>query len=319
MIGDVHNPRCRASMVAYLTDGGGFMEANTASDALFKQFQRAPLIAMPTLVLCIVLMLGIVGTWYYALAGILPMWAGCVINGVLAYGMFSIAHDGTHRAISRVSWVNEFVGGIGLFFLLPYAPMPVTRWIHMQHHRFTNAETDPDRFTHDSPAWQVPFRWSNFDLYYLVYFVKHGGAMRQKHWRLVCGYIFAVVVVVVCASIAGYGYEVLILWLLPTRIALFLVSLVFVFLPHYPGIVSESEDPFLASTMRMGWEWLLTPLLVYQNYHLIHHLYPTVPFYRIHDVWYLKYDELNQGNVSYQTAFGMAPENIASHVNYHQT
>jgi len=236
-------------------------------------------------------MLGIVATWYFALAGILPMWAGCAINGVLAYGMFSIAHDGTHRAISRVSWLNEFVGGIGLFFLLPYAPMPVTRWIHMQHHRFTNAETDPDRFTHDSPAWQVPFRWSNFDLYYLVYFVKHGGAMRQKHWRLVCGYISAVVVVVVCASIAGYGYEVLMLWLLPTRIALFLVSLVFVFLP----------------------------LLVYQNYHLIHHLYPTVPFYRIHDVWYLKYDELNEGNVSYQTAFGMAPENMASHVSYHQT
>ena len=65
--------------------------------------------------------------------------------------------------------------------------------------------------------------------------------------------------------------------------------------------------------MRMGWEWLLTPLLVCQNYHLIHHLYPTVPFYKIHDAWYLKYDELSTGNISYRGGFGLTPENIALH------
>ena len=76
-------------------------------------------------------------------------------------------------------------------------------------------------------------------------------------------------------------------------------------------------DRFMATTMRMGWEWLLTPLLVYQNYHLIHHLYPTVPFYKMHDVWHLKYDQLSDGNISYQRAFKMAPENMASHLSYH--
>jgi len=285
-----------------------------ASDELLKQILRSPALAMPTILLCAALMAGIFSTWYYALQDLLPLWVGCIINGVLAYGMFSIAHDGTHRTISSNAWVNETVGGIGLFFLLPYAPMPVTRWIHMQHHRFTNAETDPDRFTHDSPAWQIIFRWSNFDLYYLVYFARHGGKVRDKHMPLVMGYVAAVIGVIVVASYAGFAYELIMLWLLPTRIALFLVALVFVYLPHYPGVVTHDEDPFMASTMRMGWEWLLTPLLVYQNYHLIHHLYPTVPFYRMHDVWYLKYDELSNGNVSYQQAFSMAPENMSSHI-----
>jgi len=32
-------------------------------------------------------------------------------------------------------------------------------------------------------------------------------------------------------------------------------------------------------------EWLLTPVLLYQNYHLVHHLYPTVPFYRYISIW----------------------------------
>ena len=222
-------------------------------------------------------------TWYYALQGALPMWTGCLINGFFAYGMFSVAHDGLHRAISSNSFVNELVGGIGLLFLAPYAPMQVTRWIHMQHHRFTNEKIDPDRYTHDSPIWQMPIRWSNFDLYYFIYFLRNGGEVRDKHLLLVVGFVAALVAIIGITTFAGFG------------------------------VVTHREDPFLASTMRMGWEWLLTPLLVYQNYHLIHHLYPTVPFYKIHDVWYLKYDELSRGNVSYQSAFGITPENIASH------
>jgi hypothetical protein len=71
--------------------------------------------------------------------------------------------------------------------------------------------------------------------------------------------------------------------------------------------------PYMATTMRFGLEWLLTPLLVYQNYHLIHHLYPEIPFYRMHKAYYLRYDEINAQDIPRQTAFGLAPENIESH------
>ncbi|KAA1189609.1 hypothetical protein F0M18_14765 [Pseudohalioglobus sediminis] len=74
----------------------------------------------------------------------------------------------------------------------------------------------------------------------------------------------------------------------------------------------------MASTMCMVWEWLLTPPLVYHNYHLIHHLYPPLPFHKMHKVWYLKYDQLNAHDVSYQTAFTMTPANIELHRNFHQ-
>ena len=93
--------------------------------------------------------------------------------------------------------------------------------------------------------------------------------------------------------------------------------MVFVILPHHPVIVSQEEDAYLATTMRVGWEWLLTPLLVYQNYHLIHHLYPTLPFYKMHRVWYLKYDELNEHSVSFQKPFSLKPENIERHRSFH--
>lgn len=73
------------------------------------------------------------------------------------------------------------------------------------------------------------------------------------------------------------------------------------------------DDSFMASTVRMGWEWLLTPLLVYHNDHLMHHLFPTVPFYKMRDGWYMTYDELSAGNVSDLSAFGPAPANIDLH------
>lgn len=90
----------------------------------------------------------------------------------------------------------------------------------------------------------------------------------------------------------GYGMEVLFLWFLASRVGLALIAFVFVFLPHYPGDISVQENAYQATTTRKGMEWLLTPLFVYQNYHLIHHLYPTAPFYNYMKIWHLKYDEL---------------------------
>jgi ring-1,2-phenylacetyl-CoA epoxidase subunit PaaE len=36
---------------------------------------------------------------------------------------------------------------------------------------------------------------------------------------------------------------------------------------------------------RVGGERMLSPALLYQNYHLVHHLHPVVPFYRYIAVW----------------------------------
>ena len=40
-----------------------------------------------------------------------------------------------------------------------------------------------------------------------------------------------------------------------------------------------------AALNRIGSEPWLSPLLLYQNYHLVHHLHPVVPFYRYIRVW----------------------------------
>ena len=215
--------------------------------------------------------------------------------------------------MSSVSWINETIGAIGLFFLFPYAPMVLLRWVHNKHHTHTNGPKDPDRFEHESPWWQVPFRWTFFDGAYIWYFIKHGQNVRKKHGTELVVFYSLLALLFVAAIYFGFGWELFMLWFVPSRITLFIIAIVFVILPHHPAIIAQDEDPYMATTMRFGWEWLLNPLLVYQNYHLIHHLWPEIPFYRMHKAYYLKYDEINAHGIPRQTAFGLKPENYEEH------
>lgn len=289
-------------------------QLDLASEDYFSSLRKAQPLAIPTAGLFIFIMTGIGTVWYQALAGNLPMWMGAIINGLLTYGLFSVIHDASHHSLSSNKALNETVGSIGLFFLFPYAPMVALRWVHNRHHIYANGPMDPDRFEHESPWWQVPFRWSFFDGYYIYYFFKHGGKVLKRHAKALIVYYTLLVLLFAASLYLDFGYELFMLWFIPSRITLFLIAIVFVILPHQPALVAQNEDPYMATTMRLGWEWLLTPLMVYQNYHLIHHLYPDIPFYKMHKVWYLKYDEINAKNISKQTAFGLQPSNIKSHI-----
>lgn len=292
-------------------------QADTPSETLLRAYTRAPTLAVPTTLLAVVMLGGMAGTWYLALTGQISYWAGALINGLLSYGLFSPIHDGAHRAISKIGWINETIADVSLLFLFPYAPMTALRWLHNQHHIHANGAEDPDRFEHDGRGWQMPLRWALFDAYYIYYFFTRGQHLVRKHKKGLIAFYTSLALAVGTLIFLGLGYELLMLWFIPTRIALFLIAVVFVILPHHPAVVSHQEDPYLATTMRMGWEWLLTPLLVYQNYHLMHHLYPTVPFYKMHKVWHLRHGEHTRHHVSYQKAFALAPDNIELHRQFH--
>lgn len=89
----------------------------------------------------------------------------------------------------------------------------------------------------------------------------------------------------VAAAYAGFFLEALMLWIVPTRISSFPFVAMFVYLPHAPFTHTAQQDEYRASNIRAGWEWLLTPLMTFQNYHLVHHLYPRAPFYRMLTIW----------------------------------
>ena len=79
-------------------------------------------------------------------------------------------------------------------------------------------------------------------------------------------------------------------WFLPARLALCALACTFNWLPHAPHEVTVDVDRYRATVVRSGALW--TFLLLGQNHHLVHHLFPAVPFHRLASVWRARRAEL---------------------------
>ena len=277
--------------------------------AKFQALSKTPSISWPAVNVFFLGWISIAICTWSALSGFIPYWSAMLINGVALYFFFSVLHESIHLNLSSNKRFNELMGRIALAALVPAAPLEVARWVHLRHHVNTSCDNDPDNFMHHGKWWALPFFWANLDLFYIVHFFRFGGATAKRHQRKVISYLVVFASLVSILVYVGLGYELIMLWIIPTRIGLALVGFIFVFLPHYPADISAKESKFQATTVRLGWEWLLTPLMVYQNYHLIHHLHPNIPFYNYIKVWRLKYDEILASDPAIQTAFGLLPTN----------
>jgi ring-1,2-phenylacetyl-CoA epoxidase subunit PaaE len=51
-------------------------------------------------------------------------------------------------------------------------------------------------------------------------------------------------------------------------------------------------------------EWLFTPLMLSQNYHLVHHLHPSIPFYRYLPTWRRNEEAYLERDAAISTVFG---------------
>jgi fatty acid desaturase len=222
-----------------------------------------------------------------AIAGIWPWPLSVLFNTAAAFALFTVVHEACHRTLSTNAAVNAWLGRIAMLFFGPYAGFGMFRFIHMQHHRFTNHHdgSDPDHYASTGRGWRLLLRWLTLDLNYVRFYA----ARRATRPRAEVAEALAVPVLVGSAQLAlvfaGQGFWVLVLWLLPSRLSGLLLSWSFDYLPHHGLHHTPSEDRLKTTRNRVGAERLLTPLLLYQNYHLVHHLHPIIPFYRYIAVW----------------------------------
>ena len=94
----------------------------------------------------------------------------------------------------------------------------------------------------------------------------------------------------------------LVVVLLPARLATAALAFAFDYLPHRPHETPAQEDRYRASHVFRE-RWLTLPLCG-QNYHLVHHLYPAVPFYRYGAVWFDQREALLLKGASERGLFG---------------
>ncbi len=280
--------------------------ASTTTAGLPDPGEQVPGLARPT----VGLFLGSLTVWVLTLWAALgpgaPLWATLPVLTAVSFVMFTVLHDGVHYSISRRRWVNGLLARLTVPFVVPYAAAPLFGFIHIEHHRNTNEDldADPDAWATDGPGWQLPLRWLTIDVWYATFYVKH---LRRRPGREIAetaGIILLFAAGITVAALTGTLGEVALLYLLPSRLALGLLAWWFDWLPHHGLAVTQRENRYRATRVRIGMEWLLTPALLYQNYHLVHHLHPSIPFYRYIAAWKRNEEAYLSRDAAIMTAFG---------------
>jgi fatty acid desaturase len=257
-----------------------------------------PNIAWPTVALAAVLLAIFAASTWALLTGRASAWATVPVTATVCFGMFTVLHDATHRGIGRARAVNELLGRLAIPFVALYASFPLFRFIHLEHHKHVNEDpsVDPDAWVIEGPAWQLPLRWAVVDLRYAWFWFHAIGRRPRAEIAESLGVMAAAAALLVALAVTGHLATFALVLLLPQRIALVVLAWWFDWLPHHGLEATNADDRFQTTRNIVGAEKLLTPLMFSQNYHLVHHLHPIVPFYRYLQAWrneevaYLEHD-----------------------------
>ena len=226
------------------------------------------------------------GSSYLAVTGQLSLLWCCIINSICVYLTFTPMHEAAHYNISgkykKLRWIDEIIGWVS--GLIIYAPYSSFRVLHHQHHANPNhPEKDPDYFVYSSSKIVCLLRcFLILPFYYFNYLFKFHNKEGAKRADLAISIILIIAKIIVSIYIIqnGYGKELFLLWILPAFNGTFILGLTFDLIPHWPH---KSRDVYLNSWIYLS--PILNFLLLGQNYHLIHHLYRKIPFYKYGDVY----------------------------------
>lgn len=209
------------------------------------------------------------------------------VNAAVIFVMFTVLHDASHHSAGRSDLLNEVLGRLSMLYVVPYASFGLFRFIHIEHHRNTNEGRgiDPDAWASQGPGWQHPLRWATLDLWYAVFYLQRARHRPRAEVAATFALAGGFAVLVIWAAAAGQFWTLVALYLIPQRIAVLLLAWWFDWMPHHGLTDTARQNRFRATRNRVGMEWLFTPMMLSQNYHLVHHLYPVIPWHRYLRTW----------------------------------
>ncbi|PPS45875.1 beta-carotene hydroxylase [Chroococcidiopsis sp. TS-821] len=241
-----------------------------------KEFLMAPggLNITVTMFLAAVVMLVLsnLGYWLWEW----PHWC-CFTTNVLALHIAgTVIHDACHQSAHRNRLINAILGH-GSALMLAFS-FPVFTRVHLQHHAHVNdPDNDPDYFVSTAgPLWLINARF----FYHEVFFFKR---QLWRNYELLEWFIGRLIVIAIFWVAIQYhflGY-VLNFWFIPSAIVGLALGLFFDYLPHRPH---RSRDRW--TNARVYPNPILNLLIMGQNYHLIHHLWPSIPWYNYQPAYY---------------------------------
>ena len=220
-----------------------------------------------------IVMLSVCGYWVWQW----PNWVCFTCNVLALHISGTVIHDACHQSAHRNHRVNVILGHSSAL-MLAFA-FPVFTRVHLQHHGNVNdPENDPDHYVSTGgPLWLIAVRF----LYHEIFFFKrrlwHEGELIE--WFVSRLFVLAIVLVSIHYCFLSY---ILNFWFVPSLVVGITLGLFFDYLPHRPFMERNRWK-----NARVYASPVLNILILGQNYHLIHHLWPSIPWYNYQSTYYL--------------------------------
>jgi beta-carotene hydroxylase len=224
--------------------------------------------------------------WPLTLSGLLPLWAAAAISTVNVILAYLPSHEAQHRIIAgkgdRLFWLNELVGHLSL---IPMAmAYEAARLTHYEHHRHANDSLlDPDIHTRSENAWHMIAKEIDemrrtvpkLGTAYATTLARLGTDDARSAGATALVYELAFNAVLIGFAWAGYALEVALIWWLPRLVGGVYLRFFLSWAPHHPGIELGRYRDTRGFRSRLG-----NVLTMGMQYHIIHHLYPSMPLMR---------------------------------------
>lgn len=248
--------------------------------------EYTPTVAWGTIALGSAISVGFYMTLSHAISNDLPYPVASLFMAYLMYASFTVMHDAGHggiiKAESKLKPLETCIGWLAALPLL-VAPYRLFQKIHDRHHAFTNdPDRDPDHYSFSGSSFGILMNclWMPFQYHVLAITKLRHIKTISTTYRSSSLYLLFTIGGLVVIALNGYASEVLWFAIIPNIIAVVLLTLFFDYIPHHPH---KSRDRYHDTRIYPG--RLLNVLLLGQNYHLIHHMYPRLPWYRYQAVY----------------------------------
>ena len=205
-----------------------------------------------------------------------PDWI-CFSANVLALHLSgTVIHDASHNSAHSNRTFNAILGH-GSALMLGFA-FPVFTRVHLQHHAHVNdPENDPDHFVSTGgPLWMIAARF----FYHEIFFFKRQLWRKYELLEWFLSRLFVATIVIVACQYGFISY-VMNFWFVPALVVGIALGLFFDYLPHRPF-----QERNRWKNARVYPSPLLNLLILGQNYHLVHHLWPSIPWYKYQPAYY---------------------------------
>jgi beta-carotene hydroxylase len=188
----------------------------------------------------------------------------------------TVIHDASHNVAHRDRIMNAVMGHASAL-ILGFA-FPVFTRVHMQHHANVNdPKNDPDHFVSTcGPLWLIAPRF----FYHEIFFFQRRLWRKFELLEWFLSRLITAGIIWFASSHGQLGY-VMNYWFTPALVVGLALGLFFDYLPH-----RDFQERNRWKNARVYPSTMLNALILGQNYHLIHHLWPSVPWYKVQPAYY---------------------------------